>query len=126
MGIYEGYLECLDGKYFIKNIILHSWSKDHIPIDNNLFGFGTIIDQCDDRPIKSNLVDDCCIDEAFLELLSKAVQIRLNGQYRCKTCFELEKRGNYESIITECNHSAYGVLFSGGLDSTVIAVLMNR
>lgn len=52
------------------------------------------------------------------DLLNNSIKIRLETQpSKCKHCI------NIESI---CVHSATGILFSGGLDCTILALLADR
>lgn len=54
---------------------------------------------------------------SFVDLLSKSVQVRVKKQPGiCRNCV---KR-------TDCLHAKTGILFSGGLDSTVIALLTSK
>lgn len=56
----------------------------------------------------------------IIQLLQKSVQVRLETQpHRCKDC--LHKNGS-----AECNHCTVGVLFSGGLDCTILAYLADK
>lgn len=53
------------------------------------------------------------------ELLEKSVRIRLQRQpNKCKDCLD----DNTDS----CNHCTVGVLFSGGLDCTILALLADK
>ncbi|GFY50670.1 asparagine synthetase domain-containing protein 1 [Trichonephila inaurata madagascariensis] len=58
----------------------------------------------------------------FEEVLSKAVEKRVkNHQHVCKNCYD-----SNNAHKEFCGHSSMGVLFSGGLDSIVIACLADR
>lgn len=60
----------------------------------------------------------------FETVLSDSVKIRVKHQLNyCKKCY-IEVVAN--NSISSCNHSYIGVLFSGGLDSLVIACLADR
>lgn len=60
----------------------------------------------------------------FEVVLSNAIKKRVKQQLSCcKECYIKRHHGN--SIVT-CDHSYMGVLFSGGLDSLVIAHLAHR
>ncbi|GBN91211.1 Asparagine synthetase domain-containing protein 1, partial [Araneus ventricosus] len=61
---------------------------------------------------------------AFEEVLSNAVRKRVqNHQHICKKCFT-PVEGTQQDWT--CGHASVGVLFSGGLDSIVIACLADR
>lgn len=52
------------------------------------------------------------------ELLERSVKLRLNTQpQRCKRCIHLEG---------SCDHCTVGILFSGGLDCTILAYLADK
>ncbi|GFT54491.1 asparagine synthetase domain-containing protein 1 [Nephila pilipes] len=60
----------------------------------------------------------------FEEVFSKAVGKRaLIHQHICKNCFPL-KNDTHENFA--CGHTSVGILFSGGLDSIVVACLADR
>ena len=53
------------------------------------------------------------------ELLETSIKLRLNRQpNKCKTCLVNER--------DICNHCTVGVLFSGGLDCTILALLADK
>lgn len=53
------------------------------------------------------------------ELLEKSIQLRLNRQpNKCKECL------NNKTDV--CNHCTVGILFSGGLDCTILALLADK
>ncbi|XP_073942099.1 asparagine synthetase domain-containing protein CG17486 isoform X2 [Choristoneura fumiferana] len=57
--------------------------------------------------------------DAITELLDKSVEIRLRRQpNRCKECL-------LDKPVT-CSHATIGVLFSGGLDCTILSLLANK
>ncbi|XP_023288092.1 asparagine synthetase domain-containing protein 1 isoform X3 [Orussus abietinus] len=61
--------------------------------------------------------------EHLLELLKKSVEVRVNKKpHYCKDCIKTVLSG--KSI--ECPHTKVGVLFSGGLDSAILAILANE
>ncbi|KAG7202299.1 hypothetical protein KM043_018631 [Ampulex compressa] len=69
-----------------------------------------------DKIVKTR-VDD------LTQLLHKAVQIRIMKQPQaCQNCMKLKLQGKE---IT-CNHPKVGILFSGGIDSTILAVLADK
>ncbi|XP_041980286.1 asparagine synthetase domain-containing protein CG17486 [Aricia agestis] len=52
-------------------------------------------------------------------LLEKSIKIRVQTQpLKCKNCISLE--------TDTCNHSATGILFSGGLDCTILALIADK
>ncbi|RWS26811.1 asparagine synthetase domain-containing protein 1-like protein [Leptotrombidium deliense] len=58
--------------------------------------------------------------EQFLSVLNEAVRIRVQLQNNvCSNCVKVKELAN------SCNHSVVAVLFSGGLDSTLLAFLAN-
>lgn len=58
--------------------------------------------------------------DKLLELLKKSIEIRLKAKPNyCRNCLNL-------SIKTVCNHSKIGILFSGGLDSTILAKITDE
>lgn len=62
----------------------------------------------------------------FIEILRKSVELRvLKQNFRCKNCSKLTKQTTSSDYST-CNHSCLAILFSGGLDSTVLALLANE
>ncbi|XP_044004502.1 asparagine synthetase domain-containing protein 1 [Aphidius gifuensis] len=62
----------------------------------------------------------CCL----LELLKKSVKTRvLKKPSYCKNCIENKLINNENKI---CNHSKIGILFSGGLDSTILAAIVDE
>lgn len=57
--------------------------------------------------------------DAITELLDKSVEIRLRRQpNRCKECL-------LDRSVT-CSHATIGVLFSGGLDCTILSLVANK
>ncbi|KFM58455.1 Asparagine synthetase domain-containing protein 1, partial [Stegodyphus mimosarum] len=64
------------------------------------------------------------IVQRFEEVLSEAVRKRVtNQQHLCKSCYTLL---NSKETKVICDHASTGILFSGGLDSIVIACLADR
>lgn len=55
----------------------------------------------------------------IIDLLLKSVEIRLKRQpNKCKQCLTKD--------ISTCNHCTVGILFSGGLDCTILALLADK
>ncbi|KAL3312547.1 Asparagine synthetase domain-containing protein 1 [Cichlidogyrus casuarinus] len=56
--------------------------------------------------------------EQFYEVLFKAVRVRLQkASHSCKNCLKFSK---------DCSHSRFCLLFSGGLDSAILAALIDK
>lgn len=54
----------------------------------------------------------------IVELLEKSVKVRVETQpSKCKDCIKTE---------IKCNHCTTGILFSGGLDCTILAFLADK
>ncbi|GIY76194.1 asparagine synthetase domain-containing protein 1 [Caerostris darwini] len=71
------------------------------------------------RILETSLMDKA-INE-FGEMLSNAVKKRVqNHQHICKNCYSSQEN------VQSCRHTSVGILFSGGLDSIVIACLADR
>lgn len=72
--------------------------------------------------IMKKLMENVIIKETVHEisnLLEKSVKIRLNRQpNKCKQCLLTPE--------AKCNHCTVGILFSGGLDCTIIALLAHK
>ncbi|XP_053599704.1 asparagine synthetase domain-containing protein CG17486 isoform X2 [Plodia interpunctella] len=65
----------------------------------------------------NNIINDMV--SKIIDLLSKSVQIRLKQQpNKCKDCLA--------SNNTTCNHCTTGILFSGGLDCSILAFMANK
>ena len=66
----------------------------------------------------------------FLGLLKKAVELRVTKQnFRCRECTAKQlnnKQAQKSDHQPVCTHACLAVLFSGGLDSTVLALLANE
>ncbi|KAG8193386.1 hypothetical protein JTE90_012188 [Oedothorax gibbosus] len=63
--------------------------------------------------------------KAFEDILSEAVKRRVNNHSNlCKKCYSTREGKSPEK--SSCEHASVGVLFSGGLDSIVIACLADR
>lgn len=67
------------------------------------------------------LIEDNLIKKTVLnvtELLERSIKLRLQKQpNRCKKCLNTEG---------DCKHCTVGILFSGGLDCTILAVLADK
>lgn len=70
-----------------------------------------------------NLMAHTRIREVILKvtkLLEESVYARVKRQpNKCKDCVKNE-------VIEPCNHCTLGVLFSGGLDCTILALLLDK
>ena len=65
------------------------------------------------------------IANEFLEQLQSAVRRRLtNLPTICRQCKRIDRENLRRT--SNCQHSKLGILFSGGIDSTVLAVLADR
>ena len=63
----------------------------------------------------------------FLGLLKKAVELRVTKQnFRCKKCSIAREQVHNTRDQSTCTHACLAVLFSGGLDSTVLALLVDE
>ncbi|KAJ8726557.1 hypothetical protein PYW07_001255 [Mythimna separata] len=72
--------------------------------------------------VMKKLLEHALIQETVLkvtELLERSIKLRLNRQpNKCKKCLNDE--------TDSCNHCTVGVLFSGGLDCTILALLADK
>lgn len=76
---------------------------------------------CDDEDLFESLLQLPAVAETcqtFLELLSASVKDRIERtQQHCKSCIGKQ---------TSCSHSNIGILFSGGVDCSILAVLADK
>ncbi|XP_054714242.1 asparagine synthetase domain-containing protein 1-like [Uloborus diversus] len=83
--------------------------------------------QCSEKEFFQKLLslpDFSTAVDAFEKVLSDAVGKRVCNRHRiCKKCYALR---HVDDTSDRCGHSSLGVLFSGGLDSIVIALLTDR
>lgn len=67
--------------------------------------------------------DTCERVDHLSQLLHKAVEIRIKKQPKfCRNCIKLFLNGEY----VMCDHVKIGVLFSGGLDSAILALIADK
>ncbi|XP_074094165.1 asparagine synthetase domain-containing protein 1 isoform X2 [Cotesia typhae] len=97
------------------------------PIPDDLFYFEAGLDTKNVKKAMSKLLKNPEIDErveSLWKLLKKSIEVRikLKPQY-CKNCIKLILANE---INFKCNHSKIGILFSGGLDSTILAAIANE
>jgi asparagine synthetase B (glutamine-hydrolysing) len=65
--------------------------------------------------------------DGIIRVLGDAVQVRMEAQPGlCKDCVESQLSCHDSSQMTQCTHPKVGILFSGGLDSVVIAALAGK
>ncbi len=73
-------------------------------------------------PASTYSIKETAVD-TLLGLLAEATAVRVRlSTPKCHTCF----RPHGDSSTKPCTHARVGVLFSGGLDSTVVAALADR
>lgn len=61
--------------------------------------------------------------DRLLQLLCKAVEVRIRKQPKlCTMCIKLTLKG--ENVV--CDHAKIGILFSGGLDSAILALIADE
>ncbi|XP_044585168.1 asparagine synthetase domain-containing protein 1, partial [Cotesia glomerata] len=113
----------------IKESILSSKLTDNDlePIPDDLSFFEADLDTKDVKKSMSELLKNPEINEraeSLWKLLKKSIEVRikLKPEY-CKNCIKLILA---DEINLKCNHSKIGILFSGGLDSTILAAIANE
>ncbi|CAK1602825.1 unnamed protein product [Parnassius mnemosyne] len=114
-------------------------NKQSLPDDQYTFEFNSTIDLTDKddfiKAIESAVIDNGCklsimkniikiplikqVVQNVTKLLENSVKIRLETQpNKCKNCIKLK--------VTKCKHCTVGILFSGGLDCTILALLADK
>lgn len=116
-GIYKLSLNPNDGNF--NQISLIRWQSNSFldsPISNK-FNFELLdADQVNDQTLMLNY------ELEFLRVLRRSVEHRvLKQNFKCRIC-----SSNQSVDEPICNHSCLAVLFSGGLDSTVLALIANE
>ena len=121
--IHQHHLEQLD---LVKNLIpvnilkntMPMWHTDPVNLPN--FSFDKLCCDLNDENLFENLLKlptVAEISENFIELLSASIKDRIeNTQSFCKNCFNTQL----------CNHSNIGILFSGGVDCSMVATLADK
>ncbi|XP_031632656.1 asparagine synthetase domain-containing protein CG17486 [Contarinia nasturtii] len=70
--------------------------------------------------LKNNNVVSVC-DEVILRLEKSLLDRTINTPYVCKECLQAK-----DIDFSSCCHARIGILFSGGIDCTILAVLMDK
>ncbi|KAG5443069.1 Asparagine synthetase domain-containing protein 1 [Clonorchis sinensis] len=123
-GVYAAQLLHTKNGWCFTNITMYPWSKEHVEawsssqlnITNQI---GFVLANEEPFPSLPPAASFDWVCEEFLKLLCSAVRDRVRlASSTCTNCSLSEAAG--------CGHSRFAVLFSGGLDSTVIAALCDR
>ncbi|CAH8499770.1 unnamed protein product [Dicrocoelium dendriticum] len=129
-GVFSGHLRLVDQGWCIADITLHPWSPEH---SATFPSFGLSVARIAsplaplvDNWLERNVHPSQDISQTLLDLLSSAVKDRVClASSSCSDCFREILQPPYQTQHA-CTHSRFAVLFSGGIDSTILAVLCHR
>lgn len=126
-GIYKLCLDHKDNENFNK-IKLIKWQSHTLQNSTNPSLISPVLNAFNFDLLESDKIDDMQMmsdyEKEFLKVLRGSVEQRvLKQNFKCKNC---SSELDYQSKESNCNHSCLAVLFSGGLDSTVLALLANE
>lgn len=116
----------LESNLFPHKTVIISESKLNCPVTLPKIETGTLLI----NPVSS--VEDFQIKyekevEAFLSKLTSAIQVRVKKQPNfCKECMKSAVTLNKNDLHCPSQHAKIGILFSGGLDSAVIAAICDK
>ncbi|TGZ74308.1 hypothetical protein CRM22_001029 [Opisthorchis felineus] len=127
-GVYTAQLLHTKNGWCFTNTTMYPWSKEHLEAWslsqlNITKQIGFVLANEEHFPSLPPAASFDWVCEEFLKLLCSAVRDRVRlASSTCTNCSLWPK--THEAA--GCGHSRFGVLFSGGLDSTVIAALCDR
>uniref|UniRef100_A0A5K4F1P8 Asparagine synthetase domain-containing protein n=1 Tax=Schistosoma mansoni TaxID=6183 RepID=A0A5K4F1P8_SCHMA len=129
-GIFVSKIVCDNGNVFLSDINLYPWSEQHlllcpsnipVKVDRVLH-----VNQNHCNSISANMCIPTTLKEVqqkFLDLLSAVIHDSVYFDLLCDTNYSF----NVSNVMRENQSgSLFGLLFSGGLDSSVIAALLDR
>ncbi|CAH8669353.1 unnamed protein product [Schistosoma rodhaini] len=129
-GIFVSKIVCDNGNVFLSDINLYPWSEQHlllcpsnipVKVDRVLH-----VNQNHCNSISANMCIPTTLKEVqqkFLDLLSAVIHDSVYFDLLCDTNYSF----NVSNVLRENQSgSLFGLLFSGGLDSSVIAALLDR
>ncbi|CAH8620947.1 unnamed protein product [Schistosoma intercalatum] len=129
-GIFVSKIVCDNGDVFLSDINLYPWSEQHLLLcpSNIPFKVNRVlnVNQTHCNSLSTNMCIPTTLKEVqqkFLDLLSAVIHDSVN--------FDLLYDTNYSFNVSDVlddnrSGSLFGLLFSGGLDSSVIAALLDR
>ncbi|CAH8632645.1 unnamed protein product [Schistosoma guineensis] len=129
-GIFVSKIVCDNGNIFLSDINLYPWSEQHLLLcpSNIPFKVNRVlnVNQTHCNSLSTNMCIPTTLKEVqqkFLDLLSAVIHDSVN--------FDLLYDTNYSFNVSDVlddnrSGSLFGLLFSGGLDSSVIATLLDR
>ncbi|KAH9590344.1 Asparagine synthetase domain-containing protein 1, variant 2 [Schistosoma haematobium] len=129
-GIFVSKIVCDNGNVFLSDINLYPWSEQHLLLcpSNIPFKVNRVlnVNQTHCNSLSTNMCIPTTLKEVqqkFLDLLSAVIHDSVN--------FDLLYDTNYSFNVSDVlddnrSGSLFGLLFSGGLDSSVIAALLDR
>ncbi|RTG80757.1 uncharacterized protein DC041_0000557, partial [Schistosoma bovis] len=129
-GIFVSKIVCDNGNVFLSDINLYPWSEQHLLLcpSNIPFKVNRVlnVNQTHCNSLSTNMCIPTTLKEVqqkFLDLLSTVIHDSVN--------FDLLYDTNYSFNVSDVlddnrSGSLFGLLFSGGLDSSVIAALLDR
>lgn len=129
-GIFSGQLRFVDQSWYITDITLHPWSPEHLAVWPS-FGLNIARIAAPLAPLVTDLLElnvypSQNLSQTLLDLLSSAVKDRVwLASSSCSDCSGTKLQPPYENH-PDCTHSKFAVLFSGGVDSTILSILCHR